>query len=283
VLPAGSNGQYLRLSTSGIPEWSSINSGSTGVNITTQNVSNIAPTSIQTGGTILSDAGAAVTARGVVWDTLPGATTALTTRTNDGTGVGSFVSNVIGLIPAKTYYLRAYCINSNGTTYGNEISFSTTSSFTIGQNYGGGKIFYIDGTGQHGLIVSPEDLSTGIGWDINAEQITNATGLAIGTGKANTDSIIARHGFGSYAATLCRDFYNGGGFTDWFLPSFYELNQIFLKRNELGITASPFTDYWSSSETGRYTVLTIDFSEPGPNQLSSSKSNTYYVRAVRKF
>jgi hypothetical protein len=215
VLPAGTSGQYLSLTATGIPAWATVTTGGTGSSITTTAVSNIAPTTVQSGGNISSDGGAAITARGVVWGTATSPTIALTTKTNDGTGVGSFVSNPTGLTPATAYYIRAYYTNANGTTYGNQVTFATTSSFAIGQTYGGGKIFYIDGTGQHGLIVSPSDLSSGITWYNSSVGgiITNATGLAIGTGDANTTNIIAAQGNSSYAASLCRLFFNGGGFT----------------------------------------------------------------------
>ena len=49
-------------------------------------------------------------------------------KTSDGTGVSSFVSAVTGLLPATTYYIRAYAVNSVGTAYGNEITFSTLTA-----------------------------------------------------------------------------------------------------------------------------------------------------------
>lgn len=280
VLPAGQGGQYLTLTPGTlVPAWSAVSS-SGGNNISTQNVTNVAPTTAVSGGSIVSDGGAAITARGVVWSTSPNPTIALTTKTNDGSGIGNFTSNLTGLTPAATYYVRAYATNINGTSYGNQLSFATFSNFTIGQTYGGGKIFYIDGTGQHGLIVSPDDLSIGIQWNNLATNQTFANGLAIGTGTANTNTIITEQGVGSYAASLCRDFYNGGGFTDWFLPSLYELNQLFLRRTTLGIGTNT---YWSSSEIDNYNAWAIDFSQPGPNQYSSSKWSGWTVRAVRKF
>jgi hypothetical protein len=288
VLPAGSSGQYLSLTASGAPAWSTVNTsgGGTSSNISTQNVSNISPATVQSGGFITSDAGAAITARGVVWSTSPNPTVALTTKTLDGTGIGSFVSNPTGLTPATTYYIRAYYTNANGTTYGNQVTFATIANFSIGQTYGGGKIFYVDGTGQHGLIVSNEDLGLNITWsNMSTNLTTNATGLAIGTGSANTNSIITAQGNGSYAASLCKLFYTGGGFTDWYLPSLYELNQVFLQRNAIGfVPGDPFFSlYWTSSEYDENGAWTIDFLQSGPNQGQSYKGNSYIVRAIRRF
>lgn len=283
VLPAGSSGQYLSLLPSGVPAWATVNTGGTGGNITTNDVSNIAPTTVQCGGTIASDGGAIISARGVVWSTSPFPTVALTTKTNDGTGIGSFTSNLINLAPATTYYVRAYYTNSIGTTYGNQVRFSTISSFSVGQTYGGGKIFYVDGTGQHGLIVSPEDQSIGLQWYNQTYVETGATGLAIGTGTTNTTSIITAQGNGSYPASLCRLFYNGGGFTDWFLPSLYEMNELNLASSSLGLSNLDGT-YWTSTEISTsYAWEVTIYNTPVPNQQSTDKYYTRKVRAIRKF
>jgi uncharacterized protein (TIGR02145 family) len=78
------------------------------------------------GGNVTSDGGAAVTARGVCWNTAAGTTTA-NSKTTDGTGKGSFVSNLTGLTANTKYYVRAYATNSAGTAYGDELSFTTSA------------------------------------------------------------------------------------------------------------------------------------------------------------
>ncbi len=95
--------------------------------LTTTNVTNITQTTATSGGTITSDGGSPVTARGVCWSTTP-SPTILNDRTTDGTGVGSFVSNLTGLAPNTTYYLRAYAMNSVDTGYGDEVTFTTNQS-----------------------------------------------------------------------------------------------------------------------------------------------------------
>jgi uncharacterized protein (TIGR02145 family) len=97
------------------------------------------------GGTIISDGGSAVTARGVCWSTSPGPTVALTTKTIDGTGTGSFNSTISGLAPNATYYVRAYAINAVGTSYGNEISFTTMNLSPV-DNDGNTYDFVVIGT-----------------------------------------------------------------------------------------------------------------------------------------
>jgi len=95
--------------------------------LTTAAVSDITQTTAQCGGTVTSDGGSPVTARGVCWSTNPTPTVA-DNKTTDGAGVGSFTSSIIGLTAGTPYYVRAYATNSVGTGYGNEVSFTTSSS-----------------------------------------------------------------------------------------------------------------------------------------------------------
>jgi len=95
--------------------------------IATQPVSYISTTFAASGGTIPSDGGAPVTARGVCWSTTTAPTT-VDAKTSDGAGSGSFVSQVTGLTAGVTYYLRAYATNDAGTAYGEEFSFKTLDS-----------------------------------------------------------------------------------------------------------------------------------------------------------
>jgi uncharacterized protein (TIGR02145 family) len=76
---------------------------------------------LTSGGNIILDGNLTITARGVCWSTSPNPTVELSDKTNDGTGVGTFVSNISGLTVNTTYYIRAYATNSYGTGYGNEV------------------------------------------------------------------------------------------------------------------------------------------------------------------
>ncbi len=104
----------------GIPVWVLNPQG-----ITTATATSITGNSAISGGIVLSNGGANITARGVCWSTSPNPTIALTTKTNDGTGEGIYQSNITGLSALTTYFARAYATNSAGTAYGNEISFTT--------------------------------------------------------------------------------------------------------------------------------------------------------------
>jgi uncharacterized repeat protein (TIGR01451 family) len=90
----------------------------------TKVISSLTSTTASSGGVVVSDGGKDVTARGVCWRRLPGATIEHNSTSEAGT-MGGFTSSVTGLSPNTTYYLRAYSTNKMGTSYGNEISFTT--------------------------------------------------------------------------------------------------------------------------------------------------------------
>jgi hypothetical protein len=82
--------------------------------LTTSNVINVTLNTAMSGGNITSNGGADITARGLVWSTSQNPTIALTTKTVDGTGSGSFISSISGLTPNTSFYVRAYASNSVG-------------------------------------------------------------------------------------------------------------------------------------------------------------------------
>jgi uncharacterized protein (TIGR02145 family) len=95
--------------------------------ITTNPLSSITSTSAISGGNIIYDGGSLITERGLCISIFPSPTTA-NTIINNGSGIGNYISNLIGLIPNTNYYVRAYAINNAGTSYGNELSFTTLSN-----------------------------------------------------------------------------------------------------------------------------------------------------------
>jgi len=95
--------------------------------VSTNNISSITSNSAISGGTILSDGGVSITSKGVVWSTAQNPTTSLSTKTNEGSGSGSFTSQLTGLSVNTRYYVRSYSTNSCATSYGNEVNFITSS------------------------------------------------------------------------------------------------------------------------------------------------------------
>jgi hypothetical protein len=116
---AGSNGQVLTLNN-GLPTWGEIQI----LIISTVAVTDITQTTAISGGNVIIDGGSPVTACGVCWSTTSNPTTA-DSKTTDGSGTGNFVSNLTELSVNTLYYIRAYATNSVGTSYGNQVSFTT--------------------------------------------------------------------------------------------------------------------------------------------------------------
>jgi photosystem II stability/assembly factor-like uncharacterized protein len=91
--------------------------------VITSAITNVTDSTAVSGGSVTSEGTSAITAVGICWDTLPNPTT-LRNHTNEGAGTGSYISNLVNLKLSKTYYVRAYATNFNGTSYGNEITLT---------------------------------------------------------------------------------------------------------------------------------------------------------------
>ncbi len=94
--------------------------------VTTAVVSGITQTTATSGGEVTDDGGASVSARGVCWNTSSNPTVS-NSRTTDGSGTGTFTSTLSQLSPGTPFFLRAYATNSEGTAYGNQVTFTTSS------------------------------------------------------------------------------------------------------------------------------------------------------------
>ncbi len=242
-------------------------------------LSNIAGTSVSIKQYIALDNGSPITAKGLCWSTSPSPTVALSTKTSNGTGTDYFTANITGLTANTVYYVRAYATNEIGTQYSNEVSFN--SGTLMGTSLGGGLVFYNDGAG-HGLVCAPTDQSTGVYWTTLTAGLAlcSADGYNIGTGNANTTKIVTTIGAGTYPAKLCSDLVIGT-YSDWYLPTRWELKEMYngLKASGLGGFAN--AKYWSSSE---YDSQFADYWDFGTGDYGTSyKYSQYYVRAIRAF
>ena len=116
----------------------------------------------------------------------------------------------------------------------------------IGQAWQGGKIFYIDKTGKHGLIAAPKDFSETATWD--------------------------------KAKQLCQS-YRGGKYSNWYLPNKDELNLLYELKDLIGGFAPSY--YWSSTEANANNAWYQVFFNG--NQYGSYKNYAGKVRAIRAF
>lgn len=170
--------------------------------LTTLEATNITQTSLQIGGNITSDGGKSVTARGVCWSTSPNPTIGNPNYTTiDGTGAGSFTSNITGLTAEVTYYIRAYATNSIGTGYGSEIQLKAWNG-KCGANINAGvwKEFMC-----HNLGVDPTTFPFTPNWKLNGDYYQWGKKTVAAAGPTGLDATQANDaaitGWSSVAAT----------------------------------------------------------------------------------
>ena len=158
----------------------------------------------------------------------------------------------------------------------------------IGDQYSGGIVFYIDETGEHGLVAAMEDLPVTYEWGCYNTIVDGADGITIGTGYQNTMDIVnagcstENGGLTAAQAAIDADI---SGYSDWYLPSVNELIEMY---NTIGSGGSEgniggFEEgwYWSSSEDSNSSAWDVYF-----NNGSSFDSYKYYsdrVRVIRAF
>lgn len=169
-----------------------------------------------------------------------------------------------------------------------------TSNLSIGDTHGGGIIFWLDGSGQHGLIAAPQDESTNYAWYlITNAQPTLPLGSARGifAGEANTKLLHEFGGGYARAATVC---YNKttNGYNDWYLPSLDETIIMMTNLHLQGLgNFNAASHYWTSNQPetiGSYQeaysiYLQNSNSTPTVRFAKSTSVQNYKVRAIRKF
>ncbi|MDR1786871.1 MAG: flagellar basal body-associated FliL family protein [Treponema sp.] len=164
----------------------------------------------------------------------------------------------------------------------------------------GGTIFYMDRAGfisngviWHYLEAAPADLPGTYQW--GGYDASCSTGMAIGTGAENT-AVLASHDHGTtdygsglhLAAKACTN-YTFGGYSDWFLPSWDELNLMYTNLKKKGLGGFSDSDYWSSSEDGNGAAWGQYFDDSAPNFDNDNhhtvefKNDSLLVRAARMF
>lgn len=195
----------------------------------------------------------------------------------DLTQIGLISSPAEGLLVYNT--TGKYFVYHDGTVWRKMDNTLLEFGYAVGQNRMGGIIFYIDGTGQHGLISAASDQSTGAVWGCYTV-ILGGTSTVIGSGQSNTTHIVNLCSEAGIAARICNDLVLGG-YSDWFLPSKDELNQMYLKKTVIGGFADSY--YWTSSEFNDFYAWFQLFTDGSSNLSGNYKYIPKFVRAVRAF
>jgi hypothetical protein len=175
------------------------------------------------------------------------------------------------------------------------VAGSGTSGYSIGDFAHGGIVFWVDETGQHGLVCAKSDQSAGVRWDAGTYTYTMALGDGPFSGELNTSIIIANQGYGdgaTYAARICNELQiteGGKTYGDWYLPSKEELNLMYVNKTAIDVTALANSGtafaldyYWSSTENGNLFAW-------GQNFLNGTQFGTVLkpdpdkLRAIREF
>ena len=128
---------------------------------------------------------------------------------------------------------------------------TTATIYSVGDNALGGVVFYVTDGGRHGLVAAKQDQYISINWYYAHNELNN---------PSNHDS-------------------EGDKYTDWRLPSKFELNMMYNNRITIGSFASSY--YWSSTEYNNYYAWGQIFIDG--SQYYANKDSPYYVRAVRAF
>jgi len=123
--------------------------------VLTSGITDITEISAVGGGNVTSEGISLVTARGVCWSTTENPTV-LGDHTEDGSGTGSYSSNISGLMPSTPYYVRAYATNSAGTSYGDQVSFTTLEGGGSGESCPGIPSVSYEGKVYHTILIGDQ-------------------------------------------------------------------------------------------------------------------------------
>lgn len=173
----------------------------------------------------------------------------------------------------------------------------SSKKYSIGDFAQGGIVFWVDETGEHGLVCAKEDQSDGVRWYAGTWGDTRAYGDGPYSGEANTAIIIAAHvaigdDGNTYAARVCNELQvteGGKTYGDWYLPSREELilmhdNKHLINAVAIANGGIAFEDihYWSSTDMSLQGCYAEYFADNYTgNELV--KSYPALVRAVRAF
>ena len=148
----------------------------------------------------------------------------------------------------------------------------------VGESYCGGIVFYVYDGGKHGIVTSTMDRSKRIQRQNETSTGTKTVTNEIDAGKFNTERISAIKGTEEEVEIYSS--YQDSYYSDWYLPSKYELSLLYLNRAVLGCYTN-FAKGWSATEAGRVNAWFKSFATGG--SFSNGKDDVEYIRVHRRF
>lgn len=186
-----------------------------------------------------------------------------------------------------------YAFDSVGTFTGTLQPYGTPTityfgGLEIGDAYEGGIVAWIDGTGEHGILITGANIGGGgvilpdfstTPWSTPNNVVTGATGITWGSGTANNAAIIANTT--TSLALDCAGLTSGGN-TDWVMPSLDDMLNIC--SNSVALNLGLYF-YFTSTEIDATTCYQIDNSSSGVTVYTNTGNKSYNSQclAVRYF
>jgi uncharacterized protein (TIGR02145 family) len=231
--------------------------------LTTRELLNITNTTASGGGSITNDGGSSIIAKGICWGTSPNPTT-LDSKTTDGTGTATFTSFITGLSSSVTYYVRAYAANSTGTGYGNQQSFTTSSTSNT--------LPVVTSTSVTGLTT----LQATFNAEVNSQgggTVTErgAVWNTIGNPTVNSNQIQSGSGTGIYTVTLPG--LSGG--SNYYVKA-YAINNFGISYG----AEIPFTTLFGLATLTTYNVISYSTTASSGGNITDNGGSTITARGV---
>ena len=242
--------------------------------------------------------------RGFCWSTTTNPTI-FSAKMPAGLGLGSFSASITNLLPETDYYIRAYATNAVNTSYGEQKIVRTKNGYNLGDTAGGGIVFYLlkvgdkgyDPNKKHGLIATINDFPQAK-WGCSGKKIDS---LSVSQdsyyngdfllGKSHTLTICRNCNEPDIAARICNDLVQNG-FSDWYLPSYYELEYMANACNDIYQSCYfrvSGAEYWTSDSpigfqnSGTYANVLRVYPPYGAYIGQKLRSDYAIVRPIRSF
>ena len=166
-----------------------------------------------------------------------------------------------------------------GTSELSSVPYALEATHYVGESYGGGIVFYVYDSGKHGIVTSTMDRSKRIQRQNGTSTVTNTVTNRIDGSKINTKGISASEDAEKDDVQIYSS-YQDSYYSDWYLPSKYELSLLYLNRAVLGGYTN-FAKGWSTTEDSRVNAWFKSFATGG--SFSNGKDDVVYIRVHRRF